>query len=351
MRTFKHLSKTKRLQLESLLLAKVSKKEIAKILNVHISTIYREIKRGEYMRKKLCGYTSRGVKQYKYIQSYSCDMAQERYEKLQRKKSPGIKMRNDFYFAEYVYHKIVKEKYSPKAVINEIRKEGLAFDTNICVNTLYNYIAKGVFKGITLSSLPMNPRKRKKRSIRLKRAPRGTSIENRPIEILLRTSFGHWEMDCVCGKTKESLLVFTERLTRKEIIIPIKNQTSESVINSLNKLEYKYGRKFKDIFKSITVDNGSEFADCNALETSIFGKGKSKRTKIYYCHPYSSSERGSNERINREIRRWIPKGSNLSKYTVEEIQHVEDWINSYPREIFNYKTSKELFDSYIEKIA
>ena len=63
MRTFKHLSKTKRLQLESLLLAKVSKKEIANILNVHISTIYREIKRGEYMRKASYGYTSRGVKQ------------------------------------------------------------------------------------------------------------------------------------------------------------------------------------------------------------------------------------------------------------------------------------------------
>ena len=116
MRTFKHLSKTKRLQLESLLLAKVSKKEIANILNVHISTVYREIKRGECTQKKLAGYTSRGVRKYKSYKTYSCDLAQSNYEKLQREKSPGIKMRDDFYFAEYVYHKIVEQKYSPKAI-------------------------------------------------------------------------------------------------------------------------------------------------------------------------------------------------------------------------------------------
>ncbi len=347
MRTFKHLTKTKRLQLEALLRAGVSKREIANVLGVHISTIYREIKNGEYSHKKIVGYTSRGVRKYKLETRYSCDMAQERYERLQREKSSGIKMQNDFYFVEYIYHKIVNEHYSPKAVIMEIKKNNLEFDTKICVNTLYSYIEKGVFSRITIKHLPMKSKKRKKkRSVSIKRAPQGTSIENRPLEIFRRETFGHWEMDCVCGPTKSTLLVMTERLTRKELIFPMPNQKSESVITCLNKLEHRLGYKFKDIFKSITVDNGTEFSDSNALETSIFGKGKSKRTKVYYCHPYCSSERGSNERLNREIRRWIPKGSDLSKYTVDDIQRVENWINNYPRKIFNYKTSNELFNTY-----
>ena len=352
MRTFKHLTKTQRLQLESLLKANVSKKEISKILGVNQSTVYRELKRGEYMHKKLCGYTSRGVKLYKHIKSYSCDMAQERYEKLQREKTPGIKMRDDFYFAEYVYHKIVEQKYSPKAVIGEIKEKNLYFDTNVCVNTLYSYIEKGVFPRITLKHLPIKSNKKhKNKSLVIKRAPRGTSIEQRPEYIYQRKTFGHWEMDCVCGSTKSTLLVLTERLTRKELIFPMQNQKSESVINCLNSLETYYGNSFKNIFKSITVDNGLEFSDSDALERSILGEGKNKRTKLYYCHPYCSSERGSNERLNREIRRWIPKGSNLGCYTLAEIKHIENWVNNYPRAIFNYKTSNDLFELYVSNVS
>ena len=346
MRQFKHLSRTKRLQLESLLKANVHKREIAKILDVHISTIYREIKRGECTQKRLISYTSRGVRKYKSYKTYSCDFAQANYEKLQREKSPGIKMRNDFYFAEYVYHKIVEERYSPQAVIGEIKAQNLEFDTKICVNTLYNYISKGVFSKIKIKHLPIkSKKKKKKRSVTVKRAPSGTSIEKRPLEIYQRKTFGHWEMDCVCGSTRHTLLVLTERLTRKEIIIPMKNRKSESVLDCLNKIERQYGAKFKTIFKSITVDNGSEFADSKALETSILDG--SMRTKVYYCHPYCSSERGSNERLNREIRRWIPKGVNLSKYTSDEIQSIENWVNNYPRKIFNFKSSSEIFNNYV----
>ena len=158
--------------------------------------------------------------------------------------------------------------------------------------------------------LPMKQRVKPKNKKVAKRMPRGTSIEDRPKEIYKRNTFGHWEMDCVCGSTLTTLLVLTERLTRKEIIFKMPNQTMESVHHCINKLEHKLGKKFKQIFKSITVDNGSEFSDSVALETSKFGKNN-KRTKVYYCHPYCSCERGTNERINREIRRLIPKGSDL----------------------------------------
>jgi IS30 family transposase len=231
-----------------------------------------------------------------------------------KEKGSQIKLGNDYEYAEYLERKILEEKQSPKAVLGHIRKHNIHFNTTISVNTFYSYIRKGYFSTLEMKHLPKGNQKKKKQHIRVnKKAPKGTSIEQRPLTILERTSFGHWEMDCVCGPTKESLLVLSERLTRKEIIMPIKTQSTKEVVKALNKLEYKFGRKFKSIFKTITVDNGTEFSDCQGIEKSIYGKGN--RTKVYYCHPYSSWERGTNERINREIRRLIPKGTNLANVT------------------------------------
>ncbi len=98
---------------------------------------------------------------------------------------------------------------------------------------------------------------------------------------------------------------------------------------------------FKVVFKSITADNDSEFLDYAALEASVFGLAA--RTRLYYAHPYSSWERGSNENANRMIRRFIPKGSDISKCTRTAIQEVENWINRYPQKILNFKTAEELF--------
>ena len=350
MHKFKHLTKTKRIQIETFLQAKMPVKEIAKHIGVSIATIYREIRRGEYQHKiKL--YDSYGdIRGYKYETRYSSDMAHDKYRQNMDCKGAELKIGNDYDLAEFIERKIIEEHYSPLAVVGEIKKQGLKFNTTVCVNTIYNYIEKGVFSRLTLEHLPMKEKKKKKkREVTIKRAPRGTSIEQRPLEIAMRYTFGHWEMDCVCGPTLSTLLVLTERLTRKEIIIPMKNQTSESVVNVLNSLERKYGKHFKKIFKSITVDNGSEFSNYVALETSVYGAGKNKRTKLYYCHPYCSSERGTNERINREIRRLIPKGSDLGKYSAEEIQRVENWVNNYPRQVLGFATSAELFKEHLIK--
>ena len=69
--------------------------------------------------------------------------------------------------------------------------------------------------------------------------------------------------------------------------------------------------------------------------------GDVKRTKVYYCNPYNACERGSNENANKLIRRWIPKGSHISKFTDKYIQDLQDWINTYPRKIFDYLSSQE----------
>ena len=349
-KNFKHLTRTQRISLESYLKIKIPIKQIAKLLGFNYSTIYREIKRGTY-KHKISTYDCYSFKKYKYELRYSSDIAQQRYEQNLRNKGADIKLGNDYELAEYIERKIVDEKLSPLAVLGEIKFKNLHFKTSISVNTLYSYISKGVFNRLSIKHLPIkSTKKHSNRKLIIKRAPRGTSIEKRPIEILERNTFGHWEMDCVCGPTRNSLLVLTERLTRKEIIVPIKTQSSNSVVRSLNKLEYKYGNKFKKIFKTITVDNGMEFSDVNGLEKSIFNK-KAKRTKLYYCHPYCSCERGTNERINREIRRLLPKGTDLSKITEDEVKQVENWVNNYPRQVLGFNTSAKLFNYHLSLIA
>jgi IS30 family transposase len=340
MRRFKHLSFTDRLRIEAYTKAGKNPKEVAEIIGVHISTVYRELKRGRYEHLNTDLTTE---------ERYSPDIAQEKYKENLSAKGIPLKIGSDFEFAEYVENKIVKEKYSPAAALGEIKGQGLYFNTSVCVTTLYSYISKGIFLELTNRALPVKgKRKRTYRKVKPMRRSKGESIENRPEEINQRTSWGHWEMDCVEGKksTKKTLLVLTERLTRYELVIPMKDKTTASVVKALDGIEKKYGVMFKKIFKTITVDNGSEFADCDGIELSR--KGKEKRTKVYYCHPYSSWERGSNETANKLIRRHLPKGTDLTKITVATVQHIETWINNYPRKIFNYTTSAILFGEYLE---
>lgn len=341
MRKFNHLTKTQRLQLESYLKINLTKKEISKLLGVHISTIYREIKRGTY-KHLTTNLTTEN--------RYSSDMAEMKYRANLKEKGQELKIGKDINYAKYIESRIIKNKLSPLAVLGEIKHKQLKFNISICVNTLYKYIYNGVFEHLTMANLTMKSRKKRYKKLVQKRAPKGTSIEKRPQEINNRNTFGHWEMDCVCGSTKTTLLVLTERLTRKEIIRKMPNQKAASVIKEINKLEKEIGcKRFKQLFKSITTDNGSEFADYFNLEKSIYTKAN--RTKLYYCHAYCSSEKGTCERINREIRRLIPKGIDINIFSKQQIQKVENWINNYPRQIFNFSSSNEMYEEQIKKQA
>lgn len=158
-------------------------------------------------------------------------------------------------------------------------------------------------------------------------------------------------MDTVYSKKKGSkaLLVLTERLTRKEIIERMPDRTAESTVKALDRIERRYGARFRKIFRTITVDNGGEFSDVERLERSAIRKGA--RTKFYYCHPYSSYERGSNECQNKMIRRKHPKGTDFGKVTVEEVKKTEEWVNNYPREILGWRTAEMLFQECVAALA
>lgn len=336
-RRFKHLSWNDRLRIESFLKCGKRVQEIADEIGVHRNTIYNELKRGRYIHRN---------SDWTEEERYSPDIAEAAYRENLAAKGPGLKIGKDHRLAAYIERRIVEDGYSPAAVLGEIKVKGIQFDTTICEATLYSYIKKGVFLTLEAAHLPrqgMKKRQYKKVKKTAARPSAGRSIEKRSPEIDDRAEIGHWEMDCVEGKkkTKETLLVLTERKARKEIMIKMKDQTAGSVVAALDRLERRYGTLFYKIFQTITVDNGSEFADVEGLERSCRRKGK--RTTVFYCHPYSSYERGTNENTNGMIRRWFPKGTDFGKVSAKDVQAVEDWLNAYPREILGFRTADEVF--------
>ena len=339
----KTLTKTDRNKLEAYLRVKASPKFIAKELGCHISTVYREKKRGQYMHLNT-DYTTEI--------RYSSDKAQMRRDYLQTSKGASIKLGNDYEFVRYIADKIRSGK-SPAVALADIKRENRTFRTSVCLRTLYAYIDSGLILGVTNKNLLVKgSRKRKHRKTKaIKSAPRGTSIEKRPKEINNRASFGHWELDSVIGKRKKGKTVLTliERKTRYAITFVAKNKSSAETVRFINSLERKYGKYFSRIFKTITVDNGTEFANTLGMQFSPYTKRK--RTAVYYCHPYSSYERGTNENYNRLLRRFIQKSTAIEHYTPTEIKSAETFLNTYPRALLAWQTPAELFEYELSKIT
>ena len=154
-------------------------------------------------------------------------------------------------------------------------------------------------------------------------------------------------MDCLkSGRGGRScLLVMVERMTRETIILKLRSQTQAEVQRKLSQIERSMGRKrYARKIKSLTEDNGSELLGWEMLEKSSL-KAKTKRTAIYYCHQYSAWERGTNEQINGHIRRFIPKGSAISKYTNQQLKAIETWLHTSPRRILNGISAWEAVES------
>lgn len=357
-RGYKKLSLTERLKIEALLKAKVRPAEIAKQLGRNKSTVYREIRRGRF--EKLNSDLTTSV-------VYAADVAQKAVDDRYRAIERDLKIGHDREYAEYLETQIIEGKKSPEAVLGEIKAKAIPFNTTISLRTFYNYIANGVFLRLTNKDLPFKGKRRKRaynKVRKAKRAPKGESIEKRPLEIDTRKTFGHWECDTVVGErtkskkksknsgkakmSKNVLLVLTERKTREEIIEPLPDKSAASTVAAFNRIERKYGDLFPKMFKTITVDNGTEFSDCDGMEQSCLND--EKRTKFFYCHAYSAYERGSNENQNRMIRRFYPKGTSFDSVSPEEIKALEEWINNYPRRSLNFKCAHDLFAEEMRKL-
>ena len=336
----KHLTERNRYTIEVLLKEKFKPHMIAKRLCKGIRTVEREIARGQVQQQN---------SDLTFRMEYCADFGQRMYDTAARNKGPGLKISHDIELSRFIEDKIIKENWSPDAVIGHIKEKQIEFETTICTKTLYNYIDSGeVFLELTNKHLPVKKDGNKRTYNKVRKIAlnniKGTSIEERPPDIEDREEYGHWEMDCVVGRKAGGgavLLVLSERSTREELIYKIEAKKQEFVVKEINGLEKRLGKRFGKKFKTITMDNGSEFLDWEGIESSKLNPGE-KRIKTYYAHPFSSWERGTNENINKMIRRFIPKGTDIGQYTKKHIRYIQDWINNYPRRIFGYKTASEM---------
>ena len=330
-----YMTRDERLQLEALYRAKIPVSQIAKQLGFSRQTIYNELRRGYYLHD--CGYYDE--------QRYSADKAQQIHDYNQTAKGRPIKLGYDREYADFLEQKMLsrddqRRRFSPAAALAAARAAG--FRTTVCVTTLYSYIYKGVFLQMSERNLWEKPKRKTKTESPEQRVvhTKLPSIEIRPQHINERQEPGHWEMDLVvsCKGSNTVLLTLTERYSRREMIFKLPNRQAATIRGVFDRLERKYP-DFKQRFKSITTDNGSEFLQYDQLIQSIHG---GERFKIYYCHSYAAWEKGTNENHNRMIRRWFPKGTDFAKVTKKELTDLQNWMNHYPRKILGWRTPAEI---------
>lgn len=344
-RKFKQLTYKDRIKIEPLYnKLHLTYTEIGKIIGKDRTTISRDIKRG--LVKNL---TSELIEIY----VYSAEVAQRKNEENESAKGTYLKIGTDMKLAKFIEEQIKEEKTSPEVIEQKIKQE--KFSTTLCYKTIYNYIDKEILdikrEDLTYGNYKKKEENAKEESDFLKPNKEGKTIHDRPKEIETRGEIGHWEMDLVeglKGQKEPYLLVLSERKTRKEIIELIPNKSAESVSKALDRIERKIGVvKFRNTFKTITTDNGSEFRNWRAIEKSYSGC-KRARTNQYFADAYSSWQRGTNENINKMIRRFLPKGTSFKGLKQKEVKKLEKWINNYPRKIFKFKTSEEYYQEELK---
>lgn len=343
---FKQLTRDDRAKIELMLSMKdengnrlYNQSDIARELHVHRSTISRELKR-RYTKinpitnkQKTLPYNvedaqkdknfKRGLSNAKYIV--------EEYPKLKK----------------YIEDKILINGWAPDVIAGRIEKEKLYLQkgfTSISASTIYRAIHLGLLKVKKSDTRRMEKfhSKGKDDLNDLHDVPenkKAYSIELRPDDINNRLFIGHWELDTVIG-TKEGkhrcLMTLTERKSKFEIIIVLESKTKEEVVLKFKKIKKYLKKKINKVMKSLTTDNGSEFA-------GFLDIIKTTGASLYFCHPYASGEKGTNEKNNGMIRYFIPKGNLIENYTSEEIYKIAKWMNNYPRKSLNYLSPAEVF--------
>ena len=328
MNKYKRLNENEREEISRMLAQQCSFQTIAKSLGRFTSTISREIGAGSGNK-----YTYRAGK------------AQARAARNSRKRKAGKYVLDDnVRLKRYVYRKL-RLKWSPDQIAKTLKTD---YPTDITMRispeSIYTYLfvlPKGTLKKELLACLRQN-RKHRHRQLRGVEAKRKLedmlSIEERPKEIEDRIIPGHWEGDLIVGKNNRSALgTLVERTTRTVILIPIKNREAETVAKAFAKEVKKLPQQMK---LSMTYDQGREMAQ-HKLFTKITG------IKVYFAHPRSPWERGTNENTNGLIRQYFPKGTDFHKISRYEVKRAQHQLNGRPRKTLNYSTPYKVFNQLI----
>ena len=307
--TYTQLTQEQRYQIKALLDIEESQTKIAEKIGVNKSTIQRELKR------------NRGKRGYRPKQAH------EMVLKRRREKSQPRIYKETWRLVE----EKLREDWSPEQISGRLKKENIS----ISHERIYQYVYADKRIGGTLWKHLRCQKKRRKRAggrDRRGKIPNRRSIEERPAIVDERSRLGDWEGDLILGKNHQGVvLTLTERKSRFTLLrsLPSKhaNLVSQAMIELLKWVAY---------LKSITVDNGKEFAGHQDVSLSL-------STDFYFAHPYASWERGTNENTNGLIRQYLPKRRSLKNISMQEETKVMDRLNLRPRKCLDFRTPYEIF--------
>lgn len=328
---YQHLSPTERGQIEALHRQNMGAREIARQLNRNPATISRELARGT---------TTQMDTQRHYYTMYFADTGVAVYESHRaHSHAKGLLKRAHLFFAMLM--PAMKQRPRIDSVDSFVHRFRQLHPEVCCPSTptAYRYVHAGLIKGLRDIDLPEVVNRRRKHGHGHNRTNQkclGQSIEQRPMEAASREVFGYWEGDLVKGRriaSEPALLTLTERKTRFEYIIKIDNYHANTCHQAVQQLVDTNPK----VFKTLTFDNGSEFAELNQLTN----------TAVYFAHPYSPWERGSNEQANGQIRESIPKGKSLHDYSASFIGEIQDALNQRLRRRLGYRSAQNCYEQEI----
>jgi len=328
MNNYQRLNLDEREEISRMLAQGCSLNSIAKSLGRYTSTISREVLGGSCNK-----YTYRAGKAQRRADR---NASKRKQNKRLLDHSPKLK--------RYLYKKL-RLKWSPVQIAEELKID-YPFDMTmrLAPETIYSYLyvlPRGSLKKELLSCLRQNRKRRHKqgRGVQNERKIEDMfSIEERPKEVESRIIPGHWEGDLIIGKNNRSALgTLVERTSRTTILIPVKNREAETVAKAFAKEVKKLPLQMK---LSMTYDQGREMAR-HKLFTNITG------VKVYFAHPRSPWERGTNENTNGLIRQFFPKGTDFNKVSRYEVKKAQNLLNGRPRQALNFQKPYEVFNQLI----
>lgn len=313
--------------------------QLAELLGKHRSTISREIRRGLVEQRN---------NDYTLSLRYHADVGQHRYEEHRKHSKWDGKRQMASEFVAVVDTLIQKERRSPAQAASLARKEIVPDAPTVCSRTLYRYIHQGKMQS-DLFSLHLALRRKPaaaKGQMKMPKIPENAPanrklIEDRLPEANERREVGHTEIDLILGRkgSKSAILSWDDRKLRKRYMTKVEGRTTEDIRIGIRRLLDQMPPAERALIKSITCDNGTEFQRLAEDFPEFI---------IYYAHPYSPGERGTNERQNGLVRYFIPKGVNMDEVTEERVQRVAEWINTMPREMFGWKSSNEMMTELLQ---
>ena len=313
---YTQLSVTERRRLYIYLEMGLSMAEIAKKLSRHKSSLYRELNRN------------------KEPEGYFPAVAHEK-KNTRLKQKYLRKIEEDGLLRDYVIQGL-KKGWSPEQISGRMKYKKFSFYA--CPETIYQFIYTSTSEGL-YDYLTYKKPKRRKHFKRKHRACRYGGwlrlITHRPSYIGTRKHFGHWEGDTIafsCAKEK-AVTTLVERKSRIVYLIKNERRFSRGI---MHKIKTKLAVLPKKMFRTITFDQGGEFADYKYLE-------QHGECKVYYCQTHSPWQKGSNENMNGRVRRYLPREFQIDKITQEELDHLALKMNQCPRKCLGFKTPQELF--------